>query len=1434
MEYAALQGLALLPATDAYREVVQLYWESQKQKGEYNSTNVGITPNSTTEIDKAIFYNADANFVTRLQDRDAGMTYETDSITGYYKGYTANLPADYNWTDADGNYTKYQNFYTNLLNEYASLTTQKKIDCADEVNGPYTKENQSLKAQLIDLIAKLELTALNYEKLNSLVKAFYKNYETETEKYGLSANAADFITLHGLSGYTFYKYEWYTPESLEFVVDTMHDKNVITATLHSQSEADDYEFKLDFDTDTNETGHRGTIYTNATSNEQIEDAYQAVKAAIIALKLKDAELDALDTAVNRGLAQNPDDYDVVSTEGAAAWDALQAAIKAAQDAYYVPGEDGETLVLKTGLDIRSQNDIDAKTKAINDAIANLKFKADTAAPKMRIGTTPNSMGEYYAVKAIADADQSVELEGKPATGTYIMPVKAGYSIVIYTNQLNPRFSIDLQDEAITGNPLTTKPEKLSVSAKKTVGASAQLITGTSIGEQYYNITNTENVGTEFVQTETYITGNSETDKTAKLFAILAPNFDADGDQKQAVLYQIAASDSAKDQPGLAQGTVEPEDNYVAQLDLEDGKEPLDLPTVSVKLPTGEADKTVEAPAITVYIYYMNTMTIGADGEVNDEGIVYDENNVLTGTVGSYVTNNIEGQKGTWQNIFGLQRSFPNIKAWELIDENKDGYVNWVYPNNQGVDSSKDEYKDSLAKGPIYYDPTFGQMNTGSFAYVLDKNNAIDKAVIDEYNSVKTANRTETTDMDYAAATAAKELLLDTMTRAHFEEIKSSNASFARFGSYQYWSQGLNGKYENGDLVFVHVVDRWGNVCNRIMQVSDYDGIAPEVNSNSAGTATIVEQGGSGLETVGIWQNGEQTASVQTNSAAITLNATDEVTVEEGTDLVFAQGITVKENSDVNVYENADGVMVAQVSGNKFTVDGLVPGKEYQVGACDTAGNVTAPSVLADANGNVEITVVEDEEATFSLNSDIVVTINTGISSSVIDAEVEGNVIANKYIDHIIVTKDNVTQIKVVNLADNKETVYKPASTIMYDYEDGTIGWETYYKLTEGQHSYKVYAMVDGAYEEMGVTYTFDATLKTVPLSLSVVGNGKIVLEYSGAAPANVSNFKLVNIPYGAKVTIKATSLDSNSKFYYWQNDVTNRVLNVNEEMSFTAVAAVDYDAYFTNSLCMTSEYKYVVYVNNAGNVIKSVELRDGNNDYIVPLGPSLPDHEFKGWAMSKAEVIASEEDIVVVRPIYTLNAEYTVELTEGNYTVSGAGTYTAVGNQRPLVTINASAMNDAGEDFLYWIDEETKDIVSYDRAYAFNCIKNVVLTPVYGDGSSLVVEPVIRIADVRYDASSGKVSFYSQRSIGDDYILYETGIIVTRTQSIAENEDSFVLGGVSTAKGTSTSTAPYGTYSVNVSVSAQETVWARAYAVVETADGEIIEVYGDIVPYTNK
>ena len=218
--------------------------------------------------------------------------------------------------------------------------------------------------------------------------------------------------------------------------------------------------------------------------------------------------------------------------------------------------------------------------------------------------------------------------------------------------------------------------------------------------------------------------------------------------------------------------------------------------------------------------------------------------------------------------------------------------------------------------------------------------------------------------------------------------------------------------------------------------------------------------------------------------------------------------------------------------------------------------------------------------------------------------------------------------------------------------------------------------------------------------------------------------------------------------------------------------------------------------------------------------------------MTKAEVLASDKDTIIVEPIYELNASNTVTITEGNYTATGAGTYTAEDNQRAVVTISADAKDGDGKDFLYWIDADTEEIVSYYRTYSFFCVKDTVLTPVYGDGSTVQAEPIVRITEVKFNALSGKVSFFAERSVPEEFVILQTGIVVTKTESIGTNEEVFVVGGTSTAAGTSTSTANNGYYSANTAVATGQTVWARAYVIYETADGEILEAYGPVASYT--
>lgn len=1407
-QYVDIQNLKLLPAYDAYREVVELYhnvYYGQTVKYAAGSTNVIPGTNDTiTEIENAVFYRydndegkSDIALLEENYDR-IGVVYGNDTITGspYLRGTTKALPDAYyiKNDDASNNLvTFYSNDKDNTSFAYSAIYSPVTIDRADEVNGNYTNDNKSFKAQFIDLFVELNIVELKFDKLDELVNAFFNNYTDENGiTYGLGKDNQTFKTNHGLEG-KFYTYDMYTPESLQAVLQVLHEIKVdgvdsyisiISNDLYKAASDDTYVYSTVYDRET----YGGSIYDEAKTQPVVDAAHAKLAEALSTLLvLKPAEMDELDEIVAKSdiAVENDSLYSKTATdsEGNNYWEVFEAALAEAKKYYK---EDG---TYKDGLTFaEDQADINLAEYNLSVAYANLKKVGDKTAPEMTIGTSAADMKIFYT-QDVVDMDDSVAtVDDAPATGTYILPVVGGQSLRVYTNELNPRIVIQLQDIA-SETVLYSKPERMSIAATKTSGAVSNVITGTETNGTITDVMK-NTLSADKVNFETAAKADGTYDDNSSIFAILSPTFQAGGAQRQAVQYTITANDSAEDQKNI--DGEKPQNNNVTELTFNNG--------ASVALGAESSN------GITVYIYYMNNMA--EDG--SDEGITSTGAVAKTAwkTDASVVlsANEVLGAS-KWINTYYLQRKYNStVKSWDFVDANKDGCVNYV------------EGSESNVNGPVYNDPDFGLTNTGSFAYVLDE--TADAEVINTY----TSNKKTTDTMDYAAATLAKEKMLDSVTAEKFAEMKASGR-FTKYGAYDNWTQMFK-QCSNGDLIFVHVLDRWGNVVNRIIEVTKYDnGIS--VSSSGAGEATVTEKDGSGLASISIWNY------LDNNS----------------TNVEYADGVAVEENNKVSVSAGVgdeSGLEIVSVSDNVFTVAGLRAGIGYRIGAADNAGNVAYINVRTDSEGKFTFTVdtasekvdtgedtsVTENAVTFMLNNTAVITLNTGIGSSIVDAELEGNVFAGKKITHYITTEAGVTQLKVVNLADNTEEIFTSEKTKVTTNDDGTLKWATKRTLTEGEHNFRVYAMTDGEYESVGVKFTINATTKAVPLTFSVIGVGRTVLEFSGSAPAINSTYRSTTVPYGAKVKIVAQETKENCNFYYWQNDDTDRIVTTANTIEYTAVTAVDYNALFTNSASINSGMKLVIYVNNAKNVIKTFELYEGD-DYIIPVGPSLPDYTFKGWSMSKAEVLASEKDTVIVEPVYVLTAENTVTITEGDYTTSGAGNYTATETERALATISASATNGAGEEFLYWFDEGTKDIVSYDRTYSFICIKDIVLTPVYGDASTINAQPVVRISNVVFDGSSNKVNFYAERSVGAGYTLLQTGIVVTKTAAIAENADAFVVDGASTATGVSNQTTNYGSYSASVKLSAEETVWARAYAICETDDGEIIEVYSDAVSYTN-
>lgn len=1395
--YDAITALQLRPATEAYRDVYLTYLGVKGSTATFGNSYSDYVGTETTDgVDVYTFYNLNEN--TFL-----------NQFTGYELNENAVPPYG---TVSKSNVTLWENYKDEGKEQLEAFIAELikgtvTVDKAELVNGYNPGDGvETDMEKLIVILSTLELKDRDTSWLDALVEAFLtdnlSSLTSDTTITLFSQFPDGALTIESSNG-GFYKSEFYTEESLIALAQAMQAANAIQNVVTYNTTTGKYEFSIGGLGVTDISPYKGSMYTNATQDQLNEYVKNTLLPAIRNdLVLAPASTTSIDTVLEGGATaayNNPNLY--VAND---AWDAFVVAYKAAVAAKdnCVVNVDGSYYTK-----LNDQETVNQFATKLADALKDIVNKADSAAPKMTVSINDSAVSDFYTSSVKVDnndensqtnADRIAEVDStgaeKPVTGTFFMPDNGGYSLLVYTNEVSPRIVLEIEDVEDANGIEATKHEVLSVKSSRSSGTTTELIYGTKNGRGAITEIFSRNLKTsedgpleKYENTTKASAGSTKNEEGSSLFAVLAPTFVANSNGIAVAIYSISVNDAAASGENVAFGT---EDNYTSSLVI--GEKDVDVTT----------SKDNE---VTVYIYYHNSMN-----DVTDEGITVAEDGTVAlaapskgaDHVASVLFSNEIGYAGAWKNSIRLHRQFSsNIRSWEFMSEITDNKVGNV-------------------ENVTYNDPNFGDKNLGSFYYVLDKTTDADI-----YATYAESNDATGGVMDYDRATVAKEAMktkISEMTAEAITAFKKSD-NFHVYGAvdendnYVNYIQHLTDITENGDLVFVHVVDRWGNVVNRIIEITRVDKTAPVLTpDSSAHTLTIVEEGGSGL------------TGIQISNSSYS---------EGGVDL---SNYSISESVGQNVTKRENGSMQVECAGTTLQISGLTAGRSYYFAVTDKAGNLSGANVTADASGNITIKIgtnivipESDEEIVtnaITLNGTDTIILNAGEASSVIDASLEGNVFANRTIRHFVTTYDNVTQLKTV-YQDGTVEEWTSDNAYLTDNGDGTLTWVIPRKLAEGEHSYKVYAMVDGEYETFYAPATITATSRTVTLTYMVAGMGRMILKYSGSAEVKNSSYKSTVIPYGAKVTITAENNTEGCDFYYWINNYTNRIISVAETYEFTAVTNINCSAQFTSCESYYEAKKLVVYVNNAKNVVEAFELAEGET-YTVPAGPVLPDYTFKGWSMTKEEVLASDKDTVIVEPVYTLSAVNTVTITEGNYTATGAGTYTAEDNQRAVVTISTSATDDDGNEFLYWLDDDTDEIVSYDRTYSFFCVKDTVLTPVYGDASTVTAAPIVRITEVRYSALSGKVSFFAERSIPEEFTLLQTGIVVTKTESIGTNDEVFIVGGTSTAAGTSTSTANNGYYSASTAISTGQTVWARAYAIYETADGEILEAYGPVTSYT--
>lgn len=1392
--YQKICSLTLLKATDAYREVATLIYEALgliPTWDEDNKTDIIIDGENVGETNP----NPDGGrlFNTDLEDylddpTTPGLDYKIIvDENGNEKYYSTKLPTSY-----DGGTAAVERILTEVFQN--ELTNMETIDNAYKVTG----DTNSVKSRIIAELEKLGFGLADLSKITSLTQAFLYNNPSNSNSlgsYDIDDNGVgeEFFYLHGTLGSGgnafayrdndkmmdagnayhesgFYDFSKYTNASLKAVIEFLDDNDIINGTVRENANNFNISNKTGFDIDFDPTSQGGELYkTPATQQSMIDGIYRELVTIINNLELRKATTDNLESAIDSGntilIDETLYDHEALDADGNNIWNEFTEALKIAN--YYV----GVTVINETNV-IQSE-------ERLRQAIKALVLYVDTFAPVVTIHNTKADLNKFYAAHADELAN-TIPSADKMVTASYMTPNLGGYTLYVYTNQLNPQIVVSLKDTTSALNTdgsqrtvTTSKPEKMSVSAQAMAGVTANVIapvhdvaTGTALSSELVTLTGTAKVST---QTAKNADGGYDADSSAYL--ILSPQFaDIKGTQ-QAAVYTIGATDSAikKDaQTGEISSTANGATsfNYASNNEL---------------IETNEDGK------ITVFVYYMNAMPAdGSDNGVNADGTV-NSSAVLTYRERDNVAD------GKWMSTFGLVRTFhSSVKNWEFSDSSA-----------------------TLAEGAAYVDPTFGENNFGSFIYTIDPN--------------------ATSGLDYVVAkaffeegeAAAKSAFIGALNSnseyiATFTQDMGNADKFVPFGANQNWDQHL-AFIDNGTLLFVHVADRFGNVCNRIVQVNHYDQLKPELEANGAGKVTVTEPGGSGVATVDLFNYmGTQGSSLY---------------IDYLFDMLHVDDFT---------YVSSD---------NTFTIKtgAANAGKLFTVAVTDHAGNVGSVPVNADANGDIVLTVDETYNNVVKYKADTSdVSVNTGEDleviefvfnnsetiklnfiepSSIVKAGPDGNVFAKQKGEPLsIVVKSGVEAIKLYNVDNGTEEIWTADKATVKDNGDGTSTWTVKYTFTEGTHNYTATAKVDGAWEITPVAFSFVATTKSVEVKLIVAGIGKIRFGYNEGSYSNVPVMSKKIVPYGSVVTLEAVQTEAGSDFYYWTNNSSNRIISASAVYKFTAVTDMDLTSQFTTNECFDSDKKLVVYVNNAENLVENFELAEGE-DYKVPAAPSLPEHVFKEWSMTKEEILASDEKMIIVRPVYSLVVKNTVTLTEGNWTTTGAGVYESVDNDRALVSISASATNAAGESFLYWIDAETGDIASYNRSYTFHAIKDTELTPVYGDASAVVPVPVARISTAKYDSAAKKVNFYAERSIPAGYDLIQTGIIVTKTASVGTDEDAFVLGASGVGKGLSNSTAANGYYAGAVSATAGTVVYARAYVIYQNADGDIITDYSTIASY---
>lgn len=579
-------------------------------------------------------------------------------------------------------------------------------------------------------------------------------------------------------------------------------------------------------------------------------------------------------------------------------------------------------------------------------------------------------------------------------GKWSSKANAAVDYYLYTNSATPVIALEIDDGAVgttVANNNSSYPTNAIVT-DNSAGLSYVGPTASSDNKTYTTsaVKATDDITTAWFYSYTQAGIGTKYDYNAKTIIYLTPTFSSSGTTNE-IVYTITPTDDAY--------TV---NEGVASATLADATAALQTRYSSYKYSVNDKDQ------IQVCICYHNSMN-GTSDEGSEAG-------------GAYLQLKPDQvDMDTWLNQMHLFRTAGGASNWELPQTSEA-----VYP----VDDST-----YASTGYVL----------GSFLYVFDSTNEPEATAYAEAGNQQAAKQA----IIDSVKRNPSEVQAAVSSKSHTMNINSGSTGLG-YAKIDGWS--VNFYPKKGAYVYGHLVDRWGNVFNKVWKCFNVDSTKSTVTGGTNSVYNVFEDGGSNLDVMSL----------------------------DCANIEFVTGLD-------SSFENG----VFTTSGGSFTVATGTANKTYDITVTDHAGNKTAAKVKSDANGNVTFNV-EDASANLALGAysfdfnGYTVNLYARDPALVRDASITAtSVLGGDTVITVVTARDAFKVQLVYNGTTATYTKFNGNVTVTEN-EDGTLTWRIVRKQSLGTYSFGIRARGAKGWEDSDFVVTTQIVKPADPVVTALI------------------------------------------------------------------------------------------------------------------------------------------------------------------------------------------------------------------------------------------------------------------------------------------------------------------------------------------------------------